>query len=166
MNLNIHQRDRHCLDVCLAGIGCVANSSGTSALTRHFLHASSSRFWCSWNVRRPFCSSLSSISSNLESCILIKGISIICSQAAYVADLSILLSLSSGLTRATLSHEPKKEINAGIFNCIKLRRYQLLMPQMYNKIRPSKMGTFPQWGYAELEAKYFQYRNCWLGPFG
>src|SRR5688500_4918386 len=116
-NLTPCQRDRHCLAVWLAGIGCVANSSGTTALTPHFLHASSSRFWCSLNVRRPFCSSLSSISSKLESCILIKGISIICSQAAYVADLSILLSLSYRLL-VLYWNTSQKEINAGIFKCI------------------------------------------------
>ena len=113
------QRDCHCCDDCVMGIACVANSNGTTdALTRHILVASSSRSWCSLDVRRPFCSSLSSISSNLESCIRMKGICSICSQAAYVADLSIGHSLSYGLTCAELSHKSKKEINAGIFKFI------------------------------------------------
>ena len=121
------QRDCHCWDDLAMGIACVANSNGTmDALTRHILVASPSRPSCSLKVRRPFCSSLSSISSNLESCILMKGISIICSQAAYVADLSICTSLSCRLNRVEMGHESiKKEINSGNIQ-ISIKHFQTI----------------------------------------
>ena len=110
ITVTLCQRDRHCWDDCVIGIVCLANSNGDiDVLTRHILAASSSRPWCSLYVRRPFCSSLSSISSNLESCILMKGISINCSQAAYVADLSIGHSLSYWLDRVEMGHGPIKK---------------------------------------------------------